>query len=136
VQSAHSIYFQVLGQHGFVALGLYLFLMLSTLSKCSKLAKRTAGDPELEWIGNYASAIRISLIGYMVSGAFVSTAYFDLAWVYYSFTAILGRELPEHAGTTPKLAWGNESRAQPAPAQAGLASEAAIGSHHRRKTRV
>lgn len=104
VQSAHSIYFQVLGQHGFVAFGLWLFLMFSTLSKCKSLAKRTAGDPEIEWIGNYASAIRISLIGYMVSGAFVSTAYFDLAWVYYSFTAILSRELPAHAGATQRLA--------------------------------
>jgi len=73
VQSAHSIYFQVLGQHGFVALGLYLFLMLSTLSKCSKLAKRTAGDPELEWIGNYASAMAMLAVG-LVLGALIVLA--------------------------------------------------------------
>jgi len=74
VQSAHSIYFQILGQHGFVALGLYLLLMLSTLWSFGRLATRTAADPELKWVGSYASAIQISLIGYMVSGAFVSTA--------------------------------------------------------------
>jgi len=28
-----------------------------------------------------------------VSGAFLSSAYFDLAWLYYALTAILGREL-------------------------------------------
>lgn len=94
--AAHSIYFQILGQHGFIALGLYLLLLLTTLWKCNQLRKRTAGNPELDWIGNYASAIGICLIGYMVSGAFLSTAYFDLAWIYYSFTAILGREVAEH----------------------------------------
>jgi len=139
VQSAHSIYLQVLGQHGFVAFGLYLFLMFSTLWKCKSLAKRVAGDPELEWIGNYASAIRISLIGYMVSGAFVSTAYFDLAWVYYSFTAILSRELPEHAGTTQKLAVsGNGARQQTAPATqvAPVPSRSVVGSAHSHKAGV
>jgi len=139
VQSAHSIYFQVLGQHGFVALGLWLFLMFSTLWKCKRLAKRTEGDPELEWIGNYASAIRISLIGYMVSGAFVSTAYFDLAWVYYSFTAILSRELPEHAGATQKLAMSEQGApAQTAPAAqvARVPSQSVVGSAHGRKAGV
>jgi len=93
--AAHSIYFQILGEHGFVALGLYLILLFSALWRCSQLRKRTAGNAELEWIGNYAAAIRICLIGYMVSGAFLSIANFDLAWIYYSFTAILGRELAE-----------------------------------------
>jgi len=123
--SAHSIYFQMLGEHGFVAFGLYLWLIFSTLWQCRRLAKRTAGDPELEWIGNYASAIRICLIGYMVSGAFLNIAYFDLAWVYYSFTAILSRELPENAGTTQKLAMsGSGTRAQTAPATQGGRSRA------------
>lgn len=138
-RAAHSIYFQILGDHGFVAFGLYLFLMFSTLWQCKRLEKRTAGDPELEWIGNYASAIRICLIGYIVSGAFLSSAYFDLAWVYYSFTAILSRELPEHAGATRKLAMsGNGARAPTAPAaQVGQKpSPSGIGSARSRKAGV
>jgi len=139
VQSAHSIYFQMLGQHGFVAFGLYLVLIFSTLWKCRRLAKRTAGDPEIEWIGNYASAIQISLIGYAVSGAFVSSAYFDLAWVYYSFTAILSRELPEHVSAMQKRAMsGNGASAQATPAaQVGqVPGQPVIGSAHSRKVGV
>ena len=93
-RAAHSIYFQILGQHGFVAFGLYLTLILSTVWKLNQIRKRAAGDPQLAWIANYASAISICLLGYMVSGAFVSTGYFDLAWVYYTSTGILARELP------------------------------------------
>jgi probable O-glycosylation ligase (exosortase A-associated) len=104
VQSAHSMYFQVLGEHGFVALGLYLLLIVSTLWRCNSLAARAARDPARRWVGNYAAAIQISLIGYIVSGAFVSTAYFDLAWIYYAFTGILGRELPEQHAAPYKAA--------------------------------
>jgi putative inorganic carbon (HCO3(-)) transporter len=132
VQSAHSIYFQVLGQHGFVAFGIYVFLLLSTLWKCKRLAKRAADHPNLDWISNYAWAIRTSLIGYMVSGAFVSVAYFDLAWVYYSFTAILGRELADYAGTTREV---TSVRATPT-GQADLADQSAVGSAFSNKANV
>jgi O-antigen ligase len=119
VQAAHSIYFQILGQHGFVALGLYLLLIFSTLRSCGKLAARTTGEPGLKWIGNYASAIQVSLIGYMVSGAFVSVAYFDLAWIYYAFTAILARELSQHDAASYKPAVStNEARTGRPPVQA------------------
>jgi probable O-glycosylation ligase (exosortase A-associated) len=104
VQSAHSIYFQILGQHGFVGLALYLALILATLWSCSRLAARAAADPGVKWVGTYARAIQISLIAHMVSGAFVSTAYFDLAWVYYALTAILGRELAQQEGVSQRAA--------------------------------
>jgi len=137
IRAAHSIYFQMLGQHGFVAFGLYLFLIFSTLWTCRRLAKRATGHPELEWIRNYASAIQVSLIAYMVSGAFVSVAYFDLAWVYYSFTAILNRELPKHAGATQKLApSGKGARPQPAARVGQAPSQSPVGSAHGRNARV
>lgn len=94
-RAAHSMYFQILGEHGFIALALYLTLLFSTLRRCTQLRKCTTGDPDLEWVGNYAVAIRIALVGYMVAGAFYSAANFELAWVYYSFTAILGREIAQ-----------------------------------------
>jgi putative inorganic carbon (HCO3(-)) transporter len=120
VQSAHSIYFQILGQHGFVALGLYLLLMISTLWNCNRLVTRAVNDPKGRWIANYASAIQISLVGYMVSGAFVSTAYFDLAWIYYAFTAILGRELTQRDGASYEATLSREqARLDRVPVQVG-----------------
>jgi hypothetical protein len=37
--------------------------------------------------------MRIGLIGYMVSGAFLNVAYFDLMYLFVAFTAIFSREL-------------------------------------------
>jgi putative inorganic carbon (HCO3(-)) transporter len=101
--AAHSIYFQILGQHGFVALGLFLAMLFGTLRGLKRI--RTAGrvNPNAAWLGNYAAALRIGFMGYMVSGAFISMAYFDLAYLYIVLLAILARELRQvNATAQPK----------------------------------
>lgn len=90
-QAAHSIYFQMLGQHGFVAFGLFIGMLISALLTLQRL-KRQKHNPETKWIAEYASAIQISLLGYMVSGAFINVAYFDLMYIMIAFTALLQRE--------------------------------------------
>src|SRR4029434_999875 len=60
--AAHSIYFQILGQHGFVALFIYLWLLISvqlTLLRIRTIAKRT---PDTAWIGTYATGLLIGLL--------------------------------------------------------------------------
>ncbi|HQU49694.1 MAG TPA: putative O-glycosylation ligase, exosortase A system-associated [Casimicrobiaceae bacterium] len=91
--AAHSIYFQVLGQHGFVAFAMYLALLVGTLVSLNRLRAIGTQRPELEWISTYATGLQIGLVGYMVSGAFLSSAYFDLAILYYALAAILWREV-------------------------------------------
>lgn len=117
-RSAHSIYFQVLGEHGFGGLSLFVLLLLGTFWRLHRLA-RLEYEPEAAWIGRYARAMEISLIPYMVSGAFLSLAYFDLFWTYVAISAVLHRELqdvrvrerqaqpadPDAAGSDRALSW-------------------------------
>jgi probable O-glycosylation ligase (exosortase A-associated) len=91
--AAHSIYFQVLGQHGFVALGLFLLLLLGSLRRLQRIKREASGSTGLSWIAPHAGALQISLIGYMVSGAFLSSAYFDLLYLFCALTAVFDREL-------------------------------------------
>lgn len=91
--AAHSIYFQVLGQHGFVALILFLLMLGSSAARLGRLRKEGSARPETNWIGSAATALQIGLVGYMVSGTFLSSAYFDLAYLYFALGAILEREL-------------------------------------------
>jgi hypothetical protein len=69
-------------------------LLGSTLVKLQGIKRRLRlrETDSVTWLVTYASAIQISLIGYMVAGAFLSLAYFDLAWTLYAVTAILERE--------------------------------------------
>lgn len=90
---AHSIYFSVLGQHGFIAFAMFVALLAFAYIDLSRLEKRTGGDGELGWISPYARALRIGLVGYMVSGAFLNAAYFDLMYLFVGFTALFRREV-------------------------------------------
>jgi putative inorganic carbon (HCO3(-)) transporter len=95
-RAAHSIYFQVLGQHGFVALGLFLALLSATMLSYSDIYRKTRGKPEIEWIGGYARALQTGMVGYLVSGAFLNLAYFDLLYLFVGLIPIFRREIREY----------------------------------------
>jgi putative inorganic carbon (hco3(-)) transporter len=80
VFTAHSIYFQVLGEQGYI--GLLLFLALGAVSfwNASRLRGRTLDNPDTAWLHDLAGMIQVSMVGYAVGGAFLSLAYFDLPY--------------------------------------------------------
>ncbi len=79
--AAHSIYFQVLGEHGYIGLALFLALMVCAWRSGSRLQSACRGLPELAWAADLAAMIQVSLVGFAVGGAFLSLAYYD----YYYF---------------------------------------------------
>jgi len=99
--AAHSIYFQILGQHGFVTFFIYMLLLIAVQLKLNRLRREAKRRPESAWIGTYALGLQIGLLSYMVSGAFLSSAYFDLAWLYFAVTVILSRELASQTAQAP-----------------------------------
>lgn len=84
---AHSIYFEVIGSQGFIGLALYLLFWLLVWWQCASIRRRTRNVDDLQWAFSTASMIQVSLIGYLVGGAFLNLAFWDLP--YYLF-AIVG----------------------------------------------
>ena len=86
---AHSIYFEVLGEHGYV--GLILFLMIGFLvyATCRKIILLSRDPPELKWANDLARMLQVSLIGYAVGGAFLGLAYFDLPYHIMAMSLVL-----------------------------------------------
>jgi probable O-glycosylation ligase (exosortase A-associated) len=80
VHAAHSIYFQVLGEHGFVGLALFLLLWVLVWRSASWTARQARKLPNLDWAARLCTMIQVSLIGYLVGGAFLSLAYFDVPY--------------------------------------------------------
>ncbi|HTE43081.1 MAG TPA: putative O-glycosylation ligase, exosortase A system-associated [Steroidobacteraceae bacterium] len=103
-RAAHSIYFQVLGQHGFVGFGIFMTLLGLTMFSFSGIARDVRNIPDLGWIGRYAKAMQVGMIGYMVSGAFLNLAYFDLLYLYIGLVAIFRREIREYHVAHPAIA--------------------------------
>jgi probable O-glycosylation ligase (exosortase A-associated) len=94
-RAAHSIYFQILGEHGFGGLLIFIFVLISIFFTLKRIRADSEKSPQIAWVGTYANATQIGLVGYMVSGTFLSLAYFDLFYAYAALTAILWRELKE-----------------------------------------
>jgi putative inorganic carbon (HCO3(-)) transporter len=86
LHAAHSIYFQVLGEHGFVGLGLYLLVGVLAWRSAGWIMRHAGALDELRWAASLAAMIQTSLAGFAVGGAFLSLAYFD---VPYYLAAIL-----------------------------------------------
>jgi probable O-glycosylation ligase, exosortase system type 1-associated len=79
-QYAHSIYFQVLGEHGWIGLVLFLSLFLGTWRMGSRIIRAAKTAPEFEWERDLASMVQVSLVAFAVGGAFLGMAYFDLPY--------------------------------------------------------
>jgi probable O-glycosylation ligase (exosortase A-associated) len=77
---AHSIYFNLLGEHGWVGLGLFALLVTLTMFRLYGIRRLARARPEIAWAANYAHMIQASLATYLITGAFLSAAYFDLAY--------------------------------------------------------
>ena len=89
VYVAHSIYLQMLGEQGFVGLGLFLLLGLLTWRMAGRLARRTKDDAEFGgWMPLLMRMVQVSLIGYGVGGAFLSLAYFDVPYYFVAFVVL------------------------------------------------
>ncbi len=117
--TAHSIYFQMLGEHGYVGLGLFLLLWLLTWRRAAALRKGTRNDPEIGALYHFGSMAQVSLVGYAVGGAFLSLAYFDLPYNLMLMVVVLARW--RHERTVVEGPQAQKIEARPA-AKAGFRS--------------
>lgn len=76
----HSNYIQVLGKHGWMAFISYLMVFFCTWRLSNKVIKITKNIESLKWAGLLCRYLQVSLVAYLVGGAFLSLAYFDLPY--------------------------------------------------------
>jgi putative inorganic carbon (HCO3(-)) transporter len=122
VHAAHSIYFMVLGEQGFV--GLFLFLLLWSFVWFTAGRLRTQGRklPQTLWLSHLGAMCQVSLAGYATGGAFLSLSYYDLPYNIL-ILVVLGRRwldgrewVNEEAESALKLAATPDKNArQPMP---------------------
>lgn len=102
-RSGHSIYFDTLGNHGFVGLGLFVLLMVLSWRTGSKIMALTKKLPDQRWAYDLAAMCQVCLIGYWTGGAFLSLSYFDGYYVIISLLVltqvVVERELKAAAGS-------------------------------------
>ena len=88
----HSSYVEMLAEHGFIAFGLWISMLVGTLINLTNLAKKAKGIDGLEWICSYSLMVRTSIVCYMVGTAFLGLAYWDLIY-HLIFIGVLIKHL-------------------------------------------
>ena len=79
---------------------------------------RARGREELHWAANYASMLRASIIGYLVTGAFLSFAYFDLAYLLFVVSILLKVLVDQQLAPQPQAPTTSTPRRAPFAAKA------------------
>ncbi|MEH3086142.1 MAG: putative O-glycosylation ligase, exosortase A system-associated [Xylophilus ampelinus] len=118
--AAHSIYFEILGDMGFVGLFIFLAIIanaLVTRFEIKRLVKRLG--PDHMWARDLTDMISVSVVAYAVGGAAVSLAYFEIFYMI----VMLQEMLKQHLRSA--LAAARQDIAAPRPADPP--STAAVG---------
>ncbi len=88
-RAAHSLYFQLLGEHGIVGLMTYLSMLLICFSKLRRVAKVSRKIKAPEWMADVAVTLQLSLASFCLGGAALSFAYFDLTFAIFAVVSVL-----------------------------------------------
>ena len=85
----HSIYFQLLADHGFPGLILFLFLIGSCLWSLWRVRRQAQHLLFASYLVDYAYMIEVSILGFMVSGAFLGFAYLDVIYEMVGLVVVI-----------------------------------------------
>lgn len=98
---AHSIYFEVMGEQGFAGLLVFLLLWFLAWRTASRIIRQTAGRPDFKWAYSLASMSQVSILAYLVGGAFLGLAYWDLPFYLLTVLVALQRLVGEADKSMP-----------------------------------
>ncbi len=100
--AAHSVWFEVLGDQGFIGFTIFVALVVNTFvtrNRVRRLVRDHAQD--LRWANDLADMVAASMIAFVVSGSLLSAAYFELVYVCMMLMEALHLHLQRQARTQP-----------------------------------
>lgn len=117
-RATHSIWFEPLGEHGFVVFAIWLGIIVAGMLYSLRIARMTRDRPDWRWAYDLARMSQVSVVAYAAGGTFLSLQYWDVLW---TLMATLGatHRLVAHGTSAPVAA--------PAATGRGWHAHAAVG---------
>lgn len=100
-RAAHSVWFSLLAETGYVGLGIYVLLIVTVLRTCRRVMKLAPPPGVVRykyWAWNYAGGLMVATISFIIAGTFLSQARFEYAFAIYMVSvplSILAKEEAE-----------------------------------------
>ena len=107
----HSIYFEVLGEHGWIGLAIFLAIFAVFFLDMQRIRRQVRARPDLEWLGDLARALSHCVLIFMAGSAFIGIAFQPLH--YYLFALAVSASAALHRAAAAPA---------PAPAESRVAS--------------
>jgi putative inorganic carbon (hco3(-)) transporter len=85
LRASHSIYFEVLGEHGYPGLLLFLWIFAAAMLSLQRTITHAKHVPELVWAADLSRMVQLCLVAFMVGGALLEIATLD---IYYTLVAL------------------------------------------------
>lgn len=114
-RAIHSAYFQMMAEHGYGGLIVFLTILGYTYYNARRMARRASEISALPWLGDLTVAIRSSLVGYLVLGFTANIAFFDLLYFLVVITALADNLAKQHV-VSKKFSLHEPANVNPKPA--------------------
>ncbi len=103
--AAHSVYFQVLGEHGFVGLGLFLAIVVRGFLGARAVARRAReqGGPDAQWIARLGTMLQLCIFAFCLGGAALNFASFELLYALCGMVIVLETRILPSAVAAPAI---------------------------------
>jgi len=85
----HNMYFEVLGEHGFPGLAIFLLILFRSLMLATQVVRRTRNRPDLVWACNLGKALRTSLMVMMACANFIGIGFQPVLWYFIALPICL-----------------------------------------------
>lgn len=114
-RAPHSIWFEMLGSHGFPGLILFLAILWNVLLNAHWLVRQSRGRPGFEWADNLGRMLQVSIIGFLVGGSFATLAMYDGFYAVVVIAAAARAIVVRELGQTAEVRAAGPVRATPSP---------------------
>lgn len=85
VHDVHSIYFEQIGEQGWIGFSIWMLLLATAWVQSGRLIRMNKNRPDRKWAADLGAMLQVALIGFAVTGSFLGLSYWDL---YYDLIVI------------------------------------------------